>query len=277
MGRAVRVIVSCVHRAPGAHTCVDTPGPAGHPCPVVRSSRRGGGEQAARVVVKPALLDAERGRGSLNLTSLPSQHRESDGRSSGHMSALNPALRSRVAAILEARSSRRQQLIDWHAAVKPSHDTSDADWRAHLDPDEYEVLRTKGTEPRGGEYDAFFPTDGGHFACRGCGRPLYSAAAKFKSGCGWPAFDKCVKDAVSMTRDDSDGMSRIEVKCAGCGGHQGHVFAGERMTPTNERHCVNSVSVLYVKGKPTCSASDSPSTVLAEEAIMTMQRLAKLS
>jgi methionine-R-sulfoxide reductase len=82
----------------------------------------------------------------------------------------------------------------------------------------------------------------GHFACRACNAPLYSAEAKFKSGCGWPAFDKCYKGAVATVTDSSFGMRRVEILCAACGGHLGHVFEGERMTPTNERHCVNSVS-----------------------------------
>ena len=113
--------------------------------------------------------------------------------------------------------------------------TPDAEWRATLAPFEYKVLRQKGTEPRGGEYDKFYPEAGeGHFVCRGCNKPLYSAEAKFKSGCGWPAFDKCYKGAVEITEDNSHGMQRIEITCAGCSGHLGHVFVGERMTPTNE-------------------------------------------
>ena len=127
--------------------------------------------------------------------------------------------------------------------------TTDAEWREKLSPEEYRVLREKGTEAQGGEYDGFYPSAGeGHFACRGCGAPLYSAAAKFKSGCSWPAFDKCYKGAVATTVDNSYGMKRIEITCAACGGHLGHVFEGEKMTPTDERHCVNSVSVRFVKG-----------------------------
>jgi methionine-R-sulfoxide reductase len=82
----------------------------------------------------------------------------------------------------------------------------------------------------------------GHFVCRACNAPLYSAEAKFKSGCGWPAFDKCYKGAVATKTDSTFGMRRVEILCGTCGGHLGHVFEGERMTPTNERHCVNSVS-----------------------------------
>jgi len=143
-------------------------------------------------------------------------------------------------ASLAAAPAEITQLLDRH--------TSDATWRSHLSATEYRVLRTKGTEARGGEYDAFYP-DEGHFVCRGCGLPLYSAAAKFKSGCGWPAFDQCYRGAVETTEDNSHGMRRIEITCSRCDGHLGHVFVGETMTATNERHCVNSVSVKYVKGR----------------------------
>ena len=157
----------------------------------------------------------------------------------------SPELRARVEAILADRAARRRRLLEWQQATRPNKMTSDAEWKAFLEPLEYEVLRQKGTEPRGGEYDGIYPAEG-YFSCRGCGLPLYSAAAKFKSGCGWPAFDRCYVDAVDIWVDRSLDPVRIEITCAGCGGHLGHVFAGERMTPTNERHCVNSVSILRV-------------------------------
>lgn len=126
---------------------------------------------------------------------------------------------------------------------------SDAEWKKLLDPEEYRILRKKGTERAGtGEYDHFYPKEG-YFVCKGCGNPLYSAAAKFNSGCGWPAFDKCYAGAVKTEVDVSFGMRRIEIMCAKCDGHLGHVFEGERFTPTNERHCVNSKSVKYVEGQ----------------------------
>ncbi len=132
---------------------------------------------------------------------------------------------------------------------------SDAEWQATLSREEYHVLRQKGTERAGtGEYDKFYPKEG-HFACRACGSPLYSAAAKFSSGCGWPAFDKCYKDAVAIEVDSSYGMRRVEIMCARCGGHLGHVFEGEHMTPTNERHCVNSVSVRFIKAGDAAEAA----------------------
>jgi len=123
---------------------------------------------------------------------------------------------------------------------------SDKEWKAELGDAEFYVLREKGTErPGTSEFNKFYPKSG-HFVCGGCGTPLYSAAAKFDSGCGWPAFDKIVDGAVVTQTDSTLGMTRVEIMCAGCGGHLGHVFEGERFTETNERHCVNGLSVKYV-------------------------------
>mmetsp|Transcript_47536 Transcript_47536/g.152325 ORF Transcript_47536/g.152325 Transcript_47536/m.152325 type:complete len:168 (-) Transcript_47536:63-566(-) len=123
---------------------------------------------------------------------------------------------------------------------------TDAEWKKELSDTEYKVLRGKGTEPaRSGEYDKFYPKTG-YFVCKACKHPLYSAGAKFDSGCGWPAFDKCFENALVTKTDESYGMKRVEIMCGSCGGHLGHVFEGERMTDTNERHCVNSVSVKFV-------------------------------
>ena len=126
---------------------------------------------------------------------------------------------------------------------------SDAEWKKSLTTQQFQVLRLKGTEPaRTGEYDTFYPTEG-HFVCAGCGNALYSAESKFNSGCGWPAFDKCYQGAVSTNIDDAFGMRRVEIVCAKCDGHLGHVFENEGFTATAERHCVNSVSVKYVEGE----------------------------
>ena len=117
-------------------------------------------------------------------------------------------------ALREGRiSSHGTTLGTSHAAQPKSKETPDSVWQATLSPFEYKVLRLKGTEPCGGEYDAFYPSEG-HFACRGCGKPLYSSAAKFKSGCGWPAFDRCFVGSVECTADITHGMRRIEITCA---------------------------------------------------------------
>lgn len=132
---------------------------------------------------------------------------------------------------------------------RKAENMNDGEWRGVLSREEFRVLREKGTERAGsGEYDGFYPSEG-HFVCLACGNALYSASAKFKSGCGWPAFDKCYKDGIRTNTDTTFGMKRVEIVCARCDGHLGHVFGGERMTESNERHCVNSVSVKYMAGK----------------------------
>jgi len=111
-----------------------------------------------------------------------------------------------------------------------------------LTPAEQRVILSKGTEaPFRGEYDAFY--EDGTFLCRQCNAPLFSSQSKFDAGCGWPAFDEDYPHAVKRV-PDADG-SRIEIQCANCGGHLGHVFVGERLTQKNTRHCVNSLSIRF--------------------------------
>ncbi|KAJ4912848.1 hypothetical protein Rs2_07469 [Raphanus sativus] len=123
------------------------------------------------------------------------------------------------------------------------------EWRAILSPEQFRILREKGTEyPGTGEYNKLF--EDGIYSCAGCGTPLYKSATKFDSGCGWPAFFDGIPGAINRT-PDPDGR-RIEITCAACGGHLGHVFKGEGFpTPTDERHCVNSVSLKFAPGNST--------------------------
>ncbi|MCP9956762.1 MULTISPECIES: peptide-methionine (R)-S-oxide reductase MsrB [Streptomyces] len=120
----------------------------------------------------------------------------------------------------------------------------DEQWRAELTPQEYHVLREAGTEPPfTGEY-----TDTrtrGVYSCRACGAELFTSDTKFASHCGWPSFyDPKDGDAVELLEDRSHGMVRTEARCARCGSHLGHLFEGEGYpTPTDQRYCINSVSL----------------------------------
>ncbi|KAI0331453.1 methionine sulfoxide reductase [Cubamyces sp. BRFM 1775] len=131
----------------------------------------------------------------------------------------------------------------------PSKQKSESEWRAILSPEQFRILREKGTERAGtGKYDKF--SEEGVYTCAGCGTPLYKSTTKFNSGCGWPAFFDAIPGAVQRHEDRSFGMTRVEITCAACGGHLGHVFKGEGFpTPTDERHCVNSISLNFVEEK----------------------------
>ncbi|POS78278.1 hypothetical protein DHEL01_v203335 [Diaporthe helianthi] len=123
---------------------------------------------------------------------------------------------------------------------------TDDEWRAVLNKEQFRILREKGTEPPGtGKFDKHKPSSG-VYTCAGCDAPLYKASHKFNSGCGWPAYFDSIPGAVKRFEDTSMFMKRIEIVCSNCGGHLGHVFQGEGFpTPTDERHCVNSVSLNF--------------------------------
>jgi peptide-methionine (R)-S-oxide reductase len=126
---------------------------------------------------------------------------------------------------------------------------TDEEWRAELTPEQYHVLREKGTErPFSGPLTHNHET--GDYHCAGCGALLFLSGAKFDSGCGWPSFMlPAGSKAVVEHEDMSFGMRRIEVTCARCGGHLGHVFP-DGPKPTGLRYCINSASLTFTRQTP---------------------------
>jgi peptide-methionine (R)-S-oxide reductase len=133
------------------------------------------------------------------------------------------------------------------SAAEPSVQKSDAEWRRELTPEEYHVLRQSGTErPYTGEY--WDTHTAGVYQCRACGTELFTSNEKFDSHCGWPSFfAPLAEGTVRYIHDRTLGMERVEVRCAACDSHLGHVFDGEGYpTPTDQRYCINSVSLKLV-------------------------------
>jgi peptide-methionine (R)-S-oxide reductase len=122
---------------------------------------------------------------------------------------------------------------------------TDAEWRAELSPEEYAVLREAGTERpwTGALLDEHRK---GVFTCRACGNVLFDSGTKFESGSGWPSFyEAATTNAVELIEDSGHGMRRVEVRCARCHSHLGHVFEDAPQTPTGDRYCMNSLSLSF--------------------------------
>jgi len=130
------------------------------------------------------------------------------------------------------------------AAEKFEIEKTDAEWRAQLTPQQYDILRKQGTE-RPGSSPLLNEHRKGTFACAGCDLPLFSSDTKFESGTGWPSFYQPLPNAVTTTTDRSFFMTRTEVNCSRCAGHLGHVF-DDGPKPTGLRYCMNGVAMKFV-------------------------------
>ena len=120
---------------------------------------------------------------------------------------------------------------------------TDAEWRAHLTPEQYAVMRQHATE-RPGSCALLYEKRAGRFSCAGCDQPLFESSLKFESGTGWPSFNDPVPGSVESTTDYTHGMVRTEVHCATCGSHLGHVF-NDGPPPTGLRYCINGVALNF--------------------------------
>jgi peptide-methionine (R)-S-oxide reductase len=125
---------------------------------------------------------------------------------------------------------------------------TDEEWRQKLTPEQYHVLREKGTEaPYSGKL--LYNDKHGSYVCAACGNELFASDTKFEADCGWPSFYDAKPGAVHFAEDDSHGMSRTEVTCAQCGGHLGHVFPDAPDQPTGQRFCINSAALAFLDKK----------------------------
>ena len=147
----------------------------------------------------------------------------------------------------------KQLQADWKALLAPGADVvasgarvqrSEAQWRAALTPEQYQVLREEGTE-RAGTSVLNAEKRPGVFACAGCSAPLFTSAMKFESGTGWPSFFTAIPDVLATKRDFKLILPRTEYHCVRCGGHHGHVF-DDGPPPTGLRYCNNGVALRFI-------------------------------
>jgi peptide-methionine (R)-S-oxide reductase len=130
--------------------------------------------------------------------------------------------------------------------MKPKINKPDSEWEKVLTPQQFYILRKKGTDlPGTGKYTYHF--EDGIYKCAACGAPLFKSNNKYESHCGWPSFDDAIPGAVIMQPDYSHNMIRTEIICANCGGHLGHIFDDGPQETTGKRYCVNSSSLNFVK------------------------------
>jgi peptide-methionine (R)-S-oxide reductase len=142
------------------------------------------------------------------------------------------------------KDNNRKQMSDNKEKIVKS----ETEWKRLLTPQQYYVLRQKGTDrPGEGGYTKLF--DKGTYKCAACDTQLFKSNSKYESHCGWPSFDDALPGAVVFTKDNSLGMIRTEITCARCGGHLGHVFDDGPKETTGQRYCVNTSSITFVTSK----------------------------
>ena len=123
---------------------------------------------------------------------------------------------------------------------------TDTEWKEILTPQQYHVLREKGTD-RPGDHGYTNTFEKGTYFCAACNAQLFESGTKYESHCGWPSFDDAIKGAVNYKDDNTLGMIRTEITCAKCGGHLGHIFDDGPKETTGKRYCVNTTSIKFVK------------------------------
>ena len=151
-----------------------------------------------------------------------------------------------VAGLFSLAAFRWLRADPARAGEKFEIEKTDAEWRAQLTPQQYDILRNQGTE-RPGSSPLLKEHRKGIFACAGCDLPLFASETKFESGTGWPSFYQPLENAVGETKDRTFGMLRTEIHCRRCGGHLGHVF-DDGPPPTGLRYCMNGVALKFAPG-----------------------------
>ena len=154
--------------------------------------------------------------------------------------ALNKAIFIVIFIIVESNFAQVKE----NTMTQEKEKRTEKEWQETLTPEQYRILREKGTEMAfTGKYDKYF--EKGTYTCAGCSTPLFESETKYDSGCGWPAFYQSLPESIDETPDHSFGRVRTEITCSKCDGHLGHVFT-DGPKPTGLRYCVNSVSLDFI-------------------------------